>query len=175
MTKVWACNGSRELKNEISQLTLNIIAGAGFGKQLEWKDHDVPEGHGLTFLEAMTGVVKYMIAILLLPKWLLRRSPWSIAARSHHEFELYVRELIGAEKERILENRTVEYSTRGNLLTAIIQSSADEAAATSARTIKTGEKSYFSDDEVLGNAFIYLLAGKTRPNFPSYSMLTLIR
>lgn len=174
MIKAWACNGSRGLKNEVGQLTLNIIAGAGFGKQLEWNDRNVPEGHGLTFLEAMTGVVKYMIAILLLPKWLLRRSPWSIAAQSHYEFELYVRELIGAEKARILENRTVEYSTRGNLLTAIIQSSADEAAATLARTIKTGEKSYFSDDEVLGNAFIYLLAGMMHLNFPSFQMLTLI-
>lgn len=102
-----------------------------------------------------------MIAILLLPKWLLRRSPWNIAARSHDEFEMYVRELIEAEKERVFENKTVEYSTRGNLLTAILQASVDEAAADSGPMVKTANKTYFSDDEVLGNAFMYLLAGKT--------------
>lgn len=68
----------------------------------------------------MTGVVEYMVPILLLPKWLLRRSLWCIAACLKDEFEFYVWELIGAEKKRIFENRTVKYSIRGNLLTAII-------------------------------------------------------
>jgi cytochrome P450 len=159
LMQAWTQRRSKELKADMYQLTLNIIAAAGFGKQLEWDDNDVPAGHELSFLEAMTGVVQYLVHILLLPKWLLRNSPWNAAARAHTEFEHYVRDLIAAEKEGIWKDANYNGRAKGNLLTSVLRASAEEAA--SSRLLeKSSKKTYFTDDEVLGNAFIFLLAGK---------------
>ena len=155
----WAQTGPKELTSDVYHLTLNVIAGAGFGEQMDWDDHRVSKHHTLSFLQAMSGVVTYMVHILLLPKWLLQRSPWNMAARSHTEFERYVRKLIAAEKERIWDQENLEGRSKGNLLTAVLQASNDEAMA-DGHPNRGEKKTYFSDDEVLGNAFIYLLAGE---------------
>ena len=159
LVKEWAQSGPKDIASDIYHMTLNVIAGAGFGEQLDWDDHVIREGHTLSFLQAMSGVVHYMVHILLLPKWLLRISPWKVAARAHTEFEWYVRELIAAEKERIWHKGSSEGRSKGNLLTALLQASNDEIK-TDTHVARGEKKTYFSDDEVLGNAFIYLLAGK---------------
>ena len=159
LIKEWAQSGPKDLTTDIYHMTLNIIAGAGFGEKLDWDDHIVVEGHDLSFLQAMSGVVNYMVHILLLPKWLLRISPWRIAASAHMEFERYVRNLITVEKERIRDYGSFQGRSKGNLLTAILQASDDEAKS-EGHLARGEKKTYFSDDEVLGNAFIFLLAGK---------------
>lgn len=159
LVQAWAQSGSRNLKEEIYLLTLNVISAAGFGKQLSWEGSDTqtPQGHSMSFLESLTSVVNHIAHILLLPKWFLRCSPWKKAAYAFTEFENYMRELITAEKENLFHDAGYDSKTKGNLLTAVLKASAIEGAG--AVSEKGTKKTYFSDDEVLGNAFMFILAG----------------
>lgn len=159
LIRAWARSGSRNLKEEIYLLTLNVISAAGFGKQLSWEGSDMPtpQGHSMSFLESLTGVVNHIVLILLFPKWFLRFSPWTKVAFAYAEFENYMRELITEEKANLFHDAGSDNKTRGNLLTAVLKASALEGAGPVSE--KGLKKTYFSDDEVLGNAFMFILAG----------------
>ena len=160
LTSSWSKSGSGDLKNDIYLLTLNIIVAAGFGQQLDWTEDSktIPKGHNMGFLASVTGTVTYIVHILLMPKWLLRRSPWKKGYESHAEFEKYMRELITADKEKVSRDVEYEGGQKGNLLTAVLKASAEEAKKNGqAKSRKTS----FDDDEVLGNAFMFLLAGRS--------------
>lgn len=156
LVQAWARSGSRNLKEEIFLLSLNVISAAGFGKQLSWEgsDKQIPQGHSMSFLESLTIVVDYLGVILLLPKWVIRRSPWKKAAHAFAEFENYMRELIAAEKENISHGFDEDIQMRGNLLTAMLKASAIEGKGPVSE--KGTKKSYFSDNEVLGKLSYYL-------------------
>lgn len=124
---------------------------------------DIPPGHKLSFLRAINDTTQWMIPILLLPGWLLNLTPLRAAHVAHKELETYMREMITSEKKNLREN--LEYqsaSSKGNLLTAVMKASASEARAANKSTGGT-KKETFTDDEVLGNLFIYLLAGGSHP------------
>ncbi|KAI4217475.1 MAG: hypothetical protein LQ351_000070 [Letrouitia transgressa] len=161
----WGRFGSRDLHLDIYALTLNIISCAGFGVRQDWSndtiiDHDkVPEGHKLSFLKAITTVVKYIVPILLLPTWLMLWTPLKAGAEAYIEFEDYMRALINSEKKKIDADAGYENKdTRGNLLTAMLKVSASEAKNANKNDGGT-RKTTFNDDEVLGNAFMFFLAG----------------
>ena len=160
LTSSWSKGGSDNLKNDIYLLTLNIIVAAGFGQQLDWTENNkkIPNGHNMSFLASVTGTVTYIVHILLMPKWLLSRSLWKKGYESHVEFEKYMRELIAAETEKVSQDVRYEGGQKGNLLTAVLKASAQEARNNGQ---EKSRKTYFDDDEVLGNAFMFLLAGRS--------------
>lgn len=166
LCSAWSLQASRELHLDVNSLTLGVIARAGFGKRIDWSDNsvgngDIPPGHKLSFLRAINDTTKWMIPILLLPGWLLNLTPWRAAHKAHTELELYMRELITAEKNNVRED--LEYqssSSKGNLLTAVMKVSASEARDNS-KSNGRSKKETLTDDEVLGNLFIYLLAGES--------------
>lgn len=52
------------------QLTLLVILGAGFGYSESWSaDGSTPEGHTMTFRDAIKGILKGMFVKALLPDW----------------------------------------------------------------------------------------------------------
>lgn len=162
LAAAWAEKGSGNLKDDIYSLTLNIISAAGFGRRIDWAEDmaQAPPGYRMNFLKAITGVVTNIVAILLVPKWLLKMSPWASGYVSHREFERYMRELIATEKEKVSRDADYEGGTKGNLLTAVLKASAAEESSNLAAKAGTGKKTHFNDDEVLGNAFMFLLAGQ---------------
>ncbi|KAI9878966.1 MAG: hypothetical protein M1830_010020 [Pleopsidium flavum] len=176
----WSQHTSRELQLDVNGLTLAVISLAGFGKRLDWTSNSgdtnksIPPGYKLSFLKAISDTTGHMIAILLLPNWLLRLTPLRKAALAHTQLDKYMREMIRAEKIKIRENKDHQSaSARGNLLTSVMNASASEAAA----SIKAGghiRKEAFTEDEVMGNLFIYLLAGyETTANAIVYGLIVL--
>lgn len=89
-------------------------------------------------------------------------------AVAHGELEKYMREMIRTETANL--SKDSEYQSadaKGNLLTSVLRASAFEAKA-------AGRKQAFSEDEVLGNLFLYLLAGyETTANAMTYGFITL--
>ena len=152
--------GSAALKSEIYLLGVNVMSCAGFGQQFDWTDDKkaIPPGHSLTLIDAIFRVIMFLPHILLLPKWLLRRSPWKDGYQAFVEFEGYTREFIQAEKSRIAVNSEYENKMKGNLLTALLKTNAGEAKGSSA--VPGVNRTTLTDEEVTGNMFMFLMAGQ---------------
>ena len=148
------------LKADIYRLGVNVMACAGFGRRIDWTDDGkaAPTGHSISLLDAIMGIVLYLPYILLLPKWLLKRSPWKVAYTSYTEFELYMREFIAEESGKINEGKEGGDGgkTKGNLLTALLATSKAEEKNEAAG----GQRGSFTVEEVLGNIFMFFMAGE---------------
>jgi len=65
-------------------------------------------------------------------------------------------------------------TAKGNLLTEVLKASALNADSNSKITAPGGRKAAFTEDEVMGNLFVYLLAGyETTANAIAYGLVTL--
>jgi cytochrome P450 len=161
MAASWAkSSGAGSLKHNIYTLTVNTMSLAGFGRQADWVEDSkaVPQGHSLSLVAAIFGVVMHLPHILLMPKWLLRNSPWKIAHTAYVEFEQYMNELLAEAKAGLQRGvKTESGAARENLLTAVLRSSEEGAKQAVAGP---GGRTSLTDEEIKGNVFIFLLAGK---------------
>ncbi|ERF69442.1 hypothetical protein EPUS_07846 [Endocarpon pusillum Z07020] len=155
----WSQYSSQELQLDVNGLTLAVISLAGFERRLAWVSNlkdtsdSMPQGYKMSFLKAMNDTTHHMISILLLPQCLLRLSPKWNAAPAHSQLSLYLRKMIRNERRRI--------------------ESASEATASVDGQGKERENA-FTEDKVMGNVFIYLLAGyETTANAILYDFIVL--
>ncbi|KAL8945489.1 MAG: hypothetical protein Q9183_008075, partial [Haloplaca sp. 2 TL-2023] len=97
-------------------------------------------------------------------------TPFRTGARAYIEFEQYMRAAINDEKTKIEADSAYEkQEARGNLLTAMLKVSASEAKQDGG-----AKKTTFTDEEVLGNAFMFFLAGyDTTANSMIYACICL--
>ena len=65
------------------RLSLHVISRAGFGRRLLWPHEEleengqagvVPEGHTMTYKDALSTLLENIIAVMLLPRWFLGKS-----------------------------------------------------------------------------------------------------
>lgn len=156
----WAAKGSRDLKVDIYSLTVNVMSCVGFGQQAEWTSENAPPiGHSMSLVDAVYGVVAYLPHILLLPKWVLVRSPWKKAYQSYVEYGNYMGEFLSVEKAKIAKDSSYEGRMKGNLLTAILKSNQSNHSEKSGSRASYRGRTALTDEEVSGNTFIFLLAG----------------
>lgn len=175
LTECWSQeNTTRDLSLDINRLTLAVISYTGFGKTLDFKAEvselrsQIPPGYKMSLHHALHLVTTFMVKILLIPKWIMQMTSMKEIAVAHGELEKYMREMIRTETAKL--SKDSEYQSadaKGNLLTSVLRASALEAKA-------AGRKQAFSEDEVLGNLFLYLLAGyETTANAMTYGFITL--
>jgi len=132
------------------KFALHIIAGADFGYSFEWEEaqEDIWTGHKTSFRHAIDDTLTYLFAITFLPKK-IKTLPISILRKvdeAYEEFGSYLRDLLQREK------RLSQESDRENLLSVLVKN------ATS--TTEDGDlQGSLSDQEVIGNAFLFLMAG----------------
>ncbi|KAH7349069.1 putative cytochrome P450 oxidoreductase [Pyrenochaeta sp. MPI-SDFR-AT-0127] len=175
LAAMWVNSTTRDVFEDVNLLTLAVISRAGFGKTLdvtakEGEGQDITAGHKLSFFKAIHNTTNHIVAILMWPGWLLNLTPMRHAHVAHVELDKYLREMIRSERARIESNEDHQSSTaRGNLLTAVLRASRMES--------KSGgntRKEAFSEDEVMGNLFVYLLAGyETTANSIAYGLVAL--
>ena len=132
------------------KLALHVIAGAGFGVPFSWdvSTDDIWPNHTISFREAVSSTLSHLITIMLTPKPLLNNLPFATIRESriaYYEFGRYMRDLL--EREKALG----EKSTGQNLLAALVKNSADSDDVKGGRIL--------TDDEIIGNTFLFLLAG----------------
>ncbi|KAI1098802.1 cytochrome P450 [Jackrogersella minutella] len=123
--------------------------GTAGGHDAEWGEgkspDNVPAGHKSSLVGALTDVIMHLPHILLLPRWFL-----------------------GEEREKLLYNNSD--SSRENLLTAVIRPNMDAEKKADALI----GRSRFTDEEIKGNVFIFLVAGyDTTANTVQFSSLVL--
>lgn len=147
-------------------LALHVLTGAGFGQQYSFKTgtQTLPEKHLMSYRDALDEVLKNIIFVIVFRRDILN-SAWvpkklRKIGLAITEFESYMREMIEHER-RLIDNRE---SDSANLISSLIRSSEEGRAA----------KEFLSDDEILGNLFIYNLAGhETTANTLAYAITLL--
>ncbi|KAF9894899.1 hypothetical protein FE257_004521 [Aspergillus nanangensis] len=164
LTSAWVRSGSGSLKDDIYTLTVNVMSCVGFGCPTDWTDDStaLPQGHRLSLVRAIFGVVTNLPQILLLPTWLMKiLSP--LVYRAYTEFGRYMDELLAKEKAKMSSRAPshLNSSEKGNLLTAVIAANNEQpSSADQHRVIKGPQgRTQLTDEEVKGNVFMFLLAG----------------
>lgn len=168
LLREWAKGSPKDIREDVNALTLAVISLAGFGRKLESvteQAKDIPTGYKISFLRAISDTTTFMLAILVFPAWLLRISPYAKAELAHSQLDKYLRQMIRAEKKKIEDGLGEETKgARRNLLNMVVESSyeagQEEEKRHAAERDKSVRKHAFTEDEVMGNLFIYLLAGE---------------
>ncbi|KAG7445093.1 cytochrome P450 [Guyanagaster necrorhizus] len=129
------------------QIALNVIGVAGFGRKMPWQaDTVVPPGHTMAFHDAMRLVSTGIILRITVTRWIMGLIPkWVKVRAAFDELELYMLEMI--RNRRTTAKKEERYDLFSNLLDA----NDDEL-------LVEGEAK-LTDQELLGNIFVFLLAG----------------
>ncbi|KAH9899364.1 cytochrome P450 [Cubamyces lactineus] len=127
-------------------ITLLVISAAGFGRRISWiEDGIAPPGHSMTFKDALYKVSHNLFLKVIFPSWLLSIGTPGMRefARAHAELEAYL-------KEMVQDRRSAEVKEeRHDLFNSLLDANEDEA----------DQEAKLTDSDVLGNIFIFLVAG----------------
>ena len=187
----WLPNGKEEsgplkdIATQAMRLSLHVISRAGFGVRLEWPHEEVkahvPEGHTLTYKEALERLLENIIVVMLTPKWILRWSPFelhTVANEAYVEWGKYMREMY---QDKCKEVKMGETREGMDLMGALVKGAGITAESLNAnggadpeKAASPTNKQLLTDDEILGNAFVFILAGhETAANTVHFSILFL--
>jgi cytochrome P450 len=138
------------------KLALHVLTSAGFGKTYDFDvgTTKVPEGHKLSYRDALAGILKNMLLAIIMarvngPMWLLPKS-WQNMKLFQTEFKQYMVEMADEQREAMKKNAKDMQSD--NLMGALIR--ANEVSRAEGK-----ERYALTDDEIYGNLFIWNLAG----------------
>jgi cytochrome P450 len=157
MLKKWMAYGSDgvpRMDRDTMTLALHVLCGAGFGKFYTFDGQGISspgKGHDISYKEALETILNNIILAIAFGsmnftgKYLPPRL--KKIQNSMSEFRKYLTEMV--EEERRLTTRTTE---KDNLMSALVRASDNEARN------EKGDNG-LTNDELLGNMFIYNLAG----------------
>ena len=162
-------NTIRTTADDAMRLSLHIISKAGFGVSMKWpespkkimKEQDtvhLENGHTMTYTEALGTLLHNLFFVILIPRLLLKHLPLrmtKLAYTSFTEWGQYMREIYNEKKAKILDGQDGELE---DLMTAMLKSAGVTAEANDLKHGKKSEQA-MTDKEILGNAFVFLLAG----------------
>ncbi|KAK6437217.1 hypothetical protein LTR95_006591 [Oleoguttula sp. CCFEE 5521] len=168
-----------DVSDQAMRLSLHVISRAGFGQRLTWPheepDQIVPEGHTLTYKDALQNLLENVITVMLTPRWLLANSPLKlhkVAQESFVEWGKYMREMYHTKRDEVASGETREgMDLMGALVkgAGITPESLEKSKADPSQSTQL-----LTDDEILGNAFVFILAGhETAANTIHFSALFL--
>ncbi|CZR53265.1 uncharacterized protein PAC_03143 [Phialocephala subalpina] len=142
-------------------VTLHVLSGAAFSLSMPWPTKSIAtssahsteevtaqstfkitQKHTMSFQQSLDKLMEYLMYIILFPSWFLRNSPIPILRKMQDcadEFRTYMSELIADHQN--------SESSRGDLLGSIVK----------ATTID--EKATWTEEETIGNIFVFILAG----------------
>ncbi|KAI9769539.1 MAG: hypothetical protein M1840_004017 [Geoglossum simile] len=148
-----------------------------------------PEGHTMSYSIALWTLLQNILWVLLLPRWLLKHSPLEIHKQSYTayiEWGQYMRQLFEKKKAGIREGELGDgldlmgVPRWGLQLIGHIGSLVKGAGTITDTQIVASETEgskilqLLTDDEIMGNAFVFILAGhETTASTLQYSLLSL--
>ena len=163
--------GSDSTAQDTMTLALHVLTCAGFGVSYPFHSglsaHQ--SGHVMTYREALSLVLHNVLIIFLIPRQVLT-SPFvptklQCIGKAILEFKAYMVEMTREERK----STSKENLGAGNLLSSLVRAS-ESAKGDSEGHANRG----LTDDEILGNIFIYNLAGhETTANALAYSIMLL--
>ena len=177
------------IMDDTMRLSLYVISRAGFGRKLEWptedtktqerdgnvdpskiknESHDIDPGHTMSYTYSLHCLLDNILLQFLLPRWLLVHLPFAktrIANEAYTEWGKYMSEMVSKKKAEISDAKSSfsQVDIIGQLVRGQMQ----------AKDTK-GSPPPLSDSEILGNAFVLILAGhETAANSIHFALLYL--
>ncbi|KAL9034272.1 MAG: hypothetical protein Q9180_005501 [Flavoplaca navasiana] len=187
-----------QVADDCMKLSLYVISCAGFGVNLDWpgaedqrkqplsnghatsnteketKPSEIDGDHRMSYVDALQTLLHNMLWIFIFPIFLMKWLPLSGIRRSYTsyvEWGRHLRELFDNKKDDIAAGKAQEGMDLMGFL-------CKGAGLTSGSTVRDSEKlqskPVLSDTEIMGNAFVFLLAGhETAANSIHFSCLYL--
>ena len=162
----------RTTTKDTMTLALHVLTSAGFGFSYSFSENHIqtlPDGHELSYRDALHEVLSSFMSLVIFnhdhlrSKWMpssLRRSGLAAA-----EFRQYMMETIERERSLVRSSLYRPPNQSSNLVSALIRASEEG---------KTTTNDSLSDSEIMGNLFLYNLAGhETTANMLAYSIYLL--
>lgn len=161
----------------MKKITINVLSGAGMGTSVEWRDNanEKPSpGFKMTYIEAVKCVIDNVAGPIILPQWFLSNYPSfmpgykTLKALSYAimEFPIHTRNLLDQERLRTV---AAHGEARSNIMSQMLHAS--EQVDVDKKGIKA-----LSEDEMLGNLFLFTAAGfDTTANTLAYALVLLSR
>lgn len=158
-------------------VAINVLGSAGFGISQPWKAEKTTrpsseKGYHMTYMEATKTMVENIVEAGVMPARLLTLpifSPsWQDIGHAKNEFPLHTREML--ENEHKLQTESAE--PRNNLASMLVRlSDRKSEEKTDERPMAT---QVLSEEEILGNLFIFTSAGfDTTANTMAYALTLL--
>ena len=173
------------------RLSLHLISRAGFGQKLAWpideevsevksegQPHriktqnmqtEIGEGHSMSYFNALHRLLTDIVLVVMLNHWVLRWSPSKAMRHAHAayvEWGKYMREMIVSKRKAIELGKDVgEKDILGQLVKEQVLARDEKSSS---------RDTFLSDSEILGNAFIFIVAGhETTANSIHFAILLL--
>ncbi|KAK4705780.1 7SK snRNA methylphosphate capping enzyme, partial [Phenoliferia sp. Uapishka_3] len=145
---------------------LFIILATSFSARPPWDDNEpsaLPAGHRLSFREVMHGVVTGSMVKVMAPEWSYKLPIQRLrhVDECYREFGLYIRESI-AERRKLASDPRESEAGRKDLLGALLYASnleKDEDGDGVGDNTDEKKRATLSDDELMGNMYLFLVAG----------------
>lgn len=153
------------VRNETMKIALHVICAAGYGYFLDWdssenahqsaqpltthSSEEIVQGHQLSFRDSLQFTLDNLVTLAALPKSFLRL-PFEYLKKTrvaYNEFGDYLLGFMELGKSHLDSNRAKGVNS---ILNALVASSDDA---------QDRFRDHLTDQEILGNAFIFLLAG----------------
>ncbi|KAK5050358.1 hypothetical protein LTR84_003639 [Exophiala bonariae] len=165
-------------------IALNVLGTVGFGISRPWKkgkDEKPEEGFKLTYMDVVWTLVENIVEAAIMPTKLLTSPlfspPWHAIGHAKVEFPIHTRRML--ERERTRQNTSSE--TSSNLMSMIVRLVDETASGGGNDTNDTvDEKNVkkkslsMSEEEILGNLFVFTAAGfDTTANTMAYALALL--
>ena len=177
------------IMDDTMRLSLHVISRAGFGRKLEWPSpgagamehaghtdpskikneaEDIDHGHKMSYTYSLHCLLENILLQFLMPRWLLSRLPFArarLANEAYHEWGQYMSEMVSRKKTELASSSDgfEQVDIIGQLVRGQVSS-------------KDAKNSLppLTDSEILGNAFVLILAGhETAANSIHFALLYL--
>ncbi|KAI0000164.1 cytochrome P450 [Russula compacta] len=127
------------------QITLFVIGTAEFGRRVTWtSDLIVPPGHQMTFKDALHILSTNLVLKIVLPSWAKNLTKHTRKVHlAFNELKQYMLEMVEARRN------ADKAEERYDLFSGLLDAAQDEPDSAEA----------LSDEELVGNMFVFLLAG----------------
>ncbi|EJD03717.1 cytochrome P450 [Fomitiporia mediterranea MF3/22] len=124
-------------------IALMVIGSAGFGKRVAWnEDLAVPEGHKMSFRTALSVVCKDLFLKIIIPRWA------SGLTQRYHNIHTAFNDLQVVISKSYRKRTPLDDASHSDLFSNLIRASEAEE-----------ESKSLSAEELMGDTFIFLLAG----------------
>jgi len=179
-----------EVPTDTMRVTLHIISKIGFGVRLLWpgeepKDKEQesvyssncpPKGHSMSFERALSTLLETLVWVLLCPKWLLKRMPFHSAQEAQESYDNWSQYMNELFAQKAQEAREGKESKGMDIMGSLVKSAYGPSKDVSQNRAEKGQagKVALSDSEILGNAFVMIVAGhETTANSIHFSLMEL--
>jgi cytochrome P450 len=144
------------IRDATMKIALNVITAVGYGKRIEFASSTSMKTEEMSTGEAIQTIIGNIIKLALVPKLILNNMPISNfrqVGKAYKALKIHVQDLINFERNR--DSSDGEQT----ILKMLVEQSSQDAKKHNQRILR--------DDEIMGNSFIFLLAGHETTYFPT--------